>query len=138
MYCIPTHRKRARFGKSLINTPKSCIIYRVFFRILQPGYFLGMCKEAYSMECKIKNDYGTIYIAEDVMLKVVGYAALECYGIVAMSGTFGYELNPEKLSEQEKEEIRAQIARRAEVAELIHSGKYYRLRNLISIILRCN
>ncbi len=38
------------------------------------------------MECKIKNDYGTIYIAEDVMMKVVGYAALECYGIVAMSG----------------------------------------------------
>ncbi len=38
------------------------------------------------MECKIKNDLGTIYIAEDVMLKVVGYAALECYGIVAMSG----------------------------------------------------
>ena len=34
----------------------------------------------------IKNEYGTIYIAEDVMLKVVGYAALECYGIVAMSG----------------------------------------------------
>ena len=38
------------------------------------------------MECKVKNDYGTIYIAEDVMMKVVGYAALECYGIVAMSG----------------------------------------------------
>lgn len=37
------------------------------------------------MECKVKNEYGTIYIAEDVMLKVVGYAALECYGIVAMS-----------------------------------------------------
>ena len=37
------------------------------------------------MECKVKNDYGTIYIAEDVMLKVVGYAALACYGIVAMS-----------------------------------------------------
>ena len=48
-------------------------------------------------------------------------------GIVAMSGTFGYELNPEKLSAQEKDEIRAQIKRRAEVAELIHSGKYYRL-----------
>ena len=29
------------------------------------------------MECKIKNDIGTIYITEDVMLKVVGYAALE-------------------------------------------------------------
>ena len=37
------------------------------------------------MECKIKNDIGTIYISEDVMLKVVGYAVLECYGIVAMS-----------------------------------------------------
>ena len=39
----------------------------------------------WNMECKIKNDIGTVYIAEDVMLKVVGYAALECYGIVAMS-----------------------------------------------------
>ncbi len=38
------------------------------------------------MECKVKNDLGTIFIAEDVMMKVVGYAALECYGIVAMSG----------------------------------------------------
>ena len=37
------------------------------------------------MECKIKNDIGTIYISEDVMLKVVGYAALECYGIVGMA-----------------------------------------------------
>jgi len=48
-------------------------------------------------------------------------------GIVAMSGTFGYELNPELLSEEDKKEIRAQIARRNEVAELIHGGKYYRL-----------
>lgn len=38
------------------------------------------------MECKIKTASGTIFISEDVMLKVVGYAALECYGIVAMSG----------------------------------------------------
>lgn len=37
------------------------------------------------MECKVKNEIGTIFIPEDVMLKVVGYAALECYGIVAMS-----------------------------------------------------
>jgi len=37
------------------------------------------------LECKVRNEYGTIYIAEDVMMKVVGYAALECYGIVAMS-----------------------------------------------------
>ncbi len=37
------------------------------------------------MEFKLKNDLGTIFISEEVMLKVVGYAALECYGIVAMS-----------------------------------------------------
>ena len=37
------------------------------------------------MEFKIKNDLGTILISDEVMLKVVGYAALECYGIVAMS-----------------------------------------------------
>jgi len=37
------------------------------------------------MECRIKNEIGTIFITEDVMLKVIGYAALECYGIVAMS-----------------------------------------------------
>ena len=37
------------------------------------------------MEYKIKNDMGTIHISEEVMLKVVGYSALECYGIVAMS-----------------------------------------------------
>ncbi|MDR2656476.1 MAG: Asp23/Gls24 family envelope stress response protein [Oscillospiraceae bacterium] len=37
------------------------------------------------MDTKIVNDLGTITIAEDVMLKVAGYATLECYGIVAMS-----------------------------------------------------
>ena len=36
------------------------------------------------MECKINNDLGQITISEDVLLKVAGYAALECYGIVAM------------------------------------------------------
>ncbi len=48
--------------------------------------FIRIRRRSDLMECKIKNDLGTIYIAEDVMLKVVGYAALECYGIVAMSG----------------------------------------------------
>ena len=37
------------------------------------------------MEYKISNDPGLITISEDVLLKVAGYAALECYGIVAMS-----------------------------------------------------
>ena len=37
------------------------------------------------MEYKISNDLGLITISEDVLLKVAGYAALECYGIAAMS-----------------------------------------------------
>ena len=37
------------------------------------------------MECRINNELGLITISEDVLLKVAGYAALECYGIVAMS-----------------------------------------------------
>ena len=37
------------------------------------------------MECSIKNDLGQITISEEVLLRVAGYAALECYGIVAMS-----------------------------------------------------
>ena len=37
------------------------------------------------MEYKISNDLGLITSSEDVLLKVAGYAALECYGIVAMS-----------------------------------------------------
>ena len=52
---------------------------------------------------------------------------LNTRGITAMSGTFGYELNPEKLSEEEKEEIRRQVARRNQFAQLIHSGRFYRL-----------
>ncbi len=37
------------------------------------------------MECRINNNLGQITISEDVLLKVAGYATLECYGIVAMS-----------------------------------------------------
>ena len=42
-------------------------------------------KEGSNMECRINNDLGQITISEDVLLKVAGYATLECYGIVAMS-----------------------------------------------------
>ncbi len=48
-------------------------------------------------------------------------------GIVAMSGTFGYEMNPAKLSDAEKREIRRQILKRNKYAGLIHGGDYYRL-----------
>ena len=44
-----------------------------------------------------------------------------------MSGTFGYELDPGKLTETERQEIRAQILRFREDEALIHGGRYYRL-----------
>ena len=55
--------------------------------------------------------------------------SLHTRGVVAMAGTFGYELNPEKLTEEEKEEIRTQVRKYKSYAELIRSGKYYRLSN---------
>ena len=48
-------------------------------------------------------------------------------GVAAMSGTFGYELNPALLSVEEKAEIRTQLAKYREHQELIREGSYYRL-----------
>ena len=48
-------------------------------------------------------------------------------GVAAMSGTFGYELNPALLSAEEKAEIRVQLAKYREHQELIREGSYYRL-----------
>ena len=50
-------------------------------------------------------------------------------GVAAMSGTFGYELNPALLNAKEKAEIRAQLAKYREYQELIREGDYYRLSN---------
>ncbi len=44
-----------------------------------------------------------------------------------MAGTFGYELNLGKLSEEEKEEIRSQVEEYRKFAPLIQTGLYYRL-----------
>lgn len=46
---------------------------------------------------------------------------------VAMAGTFGYELDPAKLTSGEKAEIRGQISRFKEYYELIQRGDYFRL-----------
>ena len=54
---------------------------------------------------------------------------LHTRGVAAMSGTFGYELNPTLLSAEEKEEIRTQLAKYREHQELIREGIYYRLSN---------
>jgi alpha-galactosidase len=48
-------------------------------------------------------------------------------GIVAQSGTFGYELNPESLTPEERGAVQAQITDYHRYAALIASGAYYRL-----------
>ena len=50
-------------------------------------------------------------------------------GVVAMAGTFGYELDLAKISAEEKEEIRDQVKSYKKYAKLIKNGDYYRLTN---------
>ena len=52
---------------------------------------------------------------------------LNTRGVVAMSGTFGYELDISKLSDEECKEIKEQIRRYKELEPMIHNGKLYRL-----------
>ena len=53
--------------------------------------------------------------------------SLNTRGVVAMAGTFGYELNPGLLSEEEKAMIKRQIQTYKEQESLICDGTYYRL-----------
>lgn len=55
--------------------------------------------------------------------------SMDTRSIVAMAGTFGYEMNPEKLCVEEKQQIKEQIKTYKKNAELIRTGKYYRLTN---------
>ena len=52
---------------------------------------------------------------------------LETRGAVAMCGTFGYEMDLGKLSPEERETVRQQVARFKEYSPLIAKGDYYRL-----------
>ncbi|MDO4307368.1 MAG: alpha-galactosidase [Eubacteriales bacterium] len=47
--------------------------------------------------------------------------------VVAMAGSFGYELDLNKISEDEKKEVKKQIRDYKKYWNLIHNGKYYRL-----------
>ncbi len=53
--------------------------------------------------------------------------SLETRGVVAMAGTFGYELDPGKLDERERAQIKRLNGRYRKYAELIQGGDYYRL-----------
>lgn len=50
-------------------------------------------------------------------------------GVAAMTGAFGYELDLGKLSEEDKESVREQIALYHKTAPLLQNGTYYRLSN---------
>lgn len=53
--------------------------------------------------------------------------SLKMRGDVAMSGNFGYELDLTKFTEEEKAEVKAQVAEYKELRELIQFGDMYRL-----------
>ena len=52
---------------------------------------------------------------------------LSTRGTVAMAGTFGYELDLSKLTEEECEEIKKQIERYKDIEPVVHGGDMYRL-----------
>lgn len=52
---------------------------------------------------------------------------LKTRGTVAMSGAFGYEMDLDKCTAEEKEEVRRQVEWYKEHYELIYRGDYYRL-----------
>ncbi len=54
---------------------------------------------------------------------------LSTRGVVAMSGTFGYELDVTKMTDEEKAEVREQIKTFNKYYWLIQKGDYYRLVN---------
>lgn len=54
-------------------------------------------------------------------------ASYETKRNVAMWGSFGYELDPQKISEEAREEIKTQIADYHKYYDLIHSGDLYRI-----------
>lgn len=53
--------------------------------------------------------------------------SLRTRAVTAMCGSFGYELDLNTLTEEEKEEVKSQIRAFKEFGPLIHNGKFYRL-----------
>lgn len=47
--------------------------------------------------------------------------------VVAMAGSFGYEMDLQKLSEEEKEQVKEQVRLYHKYYDLVHEGDYYRL-----------
>ena len=85
---------------------------------------------------RLKIQYGTSFaypvsaVGSHVSACQTGrFVPFETRAAVAMAGTFGYELDPAKLSEEEKTQIRGQIEEFKKYYDVIHFGDYYRLTN---------
>ena len=86
---------------------------------------------------RLKIQYGTSLVYPNVSMgchvsaipnhQVHRMTPLNTRGVVAMSGSFGYELDITKLSDEEKEMIKEQIKNYKEIRETIQFGDYYRL-----------
>jgi alpha-galactosidase len=61
----------------------------------------------------------------------------ETKGNVAMWGTFGYELDPNRLSEKDLEIVKKQVAEYHEYYDLIHYGDLYRITDPWDNAYRC-
>ena len=55
--------------------------------------------------------------------------SLAMRGAVAMTGSFGYELDITKLSEQEFDEVKEQIKQYKQLRKMLRTGSFYRLQN---------
>ncbi|WP_394886708.1 alpha-galactosidase [Clostridium butyricum] len=87
--------------------------------------------------CRTKIQYGTSLTYPQVTMgchvstvpnhQVGRITPLETRGNVAMAGNFGYELDITRVSEVEKEIIKAQIKEYKEIRELVQFGELYRI-----------
>ena len=62
----------------------------------------------------------------------------ETRGIVALNGSFGYEMDLSKITEKEEQLIKEQIKFYKKVQPLVYKGKYYRLTNPTKDVLSAN
>ena len=58
--------------------------------------------------------------------------SLETRAVTAMAGSFGYELDLNTLSDNEKQQVKEQITRFKQYRKLIHNGLYYRLSDAVN------
>lgn len=95
------------------------------------------CSDNTDAICRLDIQYGTSF---GYPISVVGshvsavpnhqtgrITPFETRAVVAMAGSFGYELDLNKVSDEEKEAVKAQIADYKMYWPLIHDGLYYRL-----------